>query len=277
MWEKVMIHSYSDNYYAQIEEIREPRLKEKIMVVCNQQHQIISVNFKAEACGMKKGISLKQAKQQCPEVVVVFKDEQRAYAYQKRMIDIFNDYSDDIKVFNDDEMVVDLSSSYLLFGEKPELIAKEIQKRIADELGLKVSLGVSFCEEMARLCHCHHDMMVVGEYNYRYVMDSLLIDSLTMLPMTTVKKLHHLGFMTMGDLFKCSSEELNMIFKDDHNELYQCLCQLQKQEHPFVNMIYHLKVIANHLQDACQHFYNRLNQTSLSKSQTIQTRACYKS
>ena len=278
MWEKVIVHSYFDNYYAQIEEIKDPSLKEKEFVVCNQQHQIISMNLKAEACGMKKGVSLKQARLQCPKLIALYVDKQKAYAYQKQMIDMFYEYSDNVKILNMEEIIVDLSSTYLLFNGNPELIAYEIQKRIDNELGLSVSLGVSFCEEMAKLCHRHrHDIMVVGEYHYRSMMDSLFIESLIMLPTTLKKKLNQLGFLTLGDLLLCSNEQLSLIFKNENHLIMNCLYQLQNRDHQLSNLIYHMILIKNEMQLMCQNILKRLTQSHLSKSQPIHQRACYKS
>ena len=146
--------------------------------------------------------SLWEARQQCPELVCVPAHYERYLAFSAQAKDIYTSYTDQVEPFGLDECWLDVTGSVGLFGEGPA-IADDIRSRIRRELGLTVSVGVSFNKVFAKL---GSDMKkpdattVITPENYRERAWRLPVSDLLYVGPATTRKLNRYGIMTIGDL-----------------------------------------------------------------------------
>ena len=152
--ERVILHSDMNNFYASVECMLNPELKAYPIAVCGdveERHGIVlAKNYKAKAKGVSTGEAIWQAKQKCPGLIIVPPHYDEYMKYSKKARAIYGRYTDEIEPFGMDECWLDVSGSTRAFGSG-EKIANEIKEAIKFELGLTVSVGVSYNKIFAKL------------------------------------------------------------------------------------------------------------------------------
>lgn len=141
-----ILHCDMNAYYASVEMQRRPEIRQKPVAVCGSQEErhgiVLTANYIAKPYGVKTGMAIWQAKQRCPDLVVLPPDMPEYIRISKMAREIYEDYTDQIEPFGLDESWLDVTGSIGLFGD-PMTIAQEISGRIKFELGITASIGVS--------------------------------------------------------------------------------------------------------------------------------------
>lgn len=152
--ERVILHSDLNNFYASVECMLNPELKTHPIAVCGdveERHGIVlAKNYKAKEKGVSTGEAVWQAKHKCPGLIIVPPHYDEYMKYSKKVRAIYGRYTDEIEPFGMDECWLDVSGSTRAFGSGKK-IANEIKEAIKFELGLTVSVGVSFNKIFAKL------------------------------------------------------------------------------------------------------------------------------
>ncbi len=204
--ERVILHSDLNNFYASVECLYHPELRDKPVAVCGSQSTrhgiVLAKNQIAKKMGVKTGEAIWEARNKCPDLVIVrpnFHLYMRFSLYARR---IYEEYTDLVEAFGIDENWLDVTGSTRLFGSG-EKIAHEIRERIKNELGITVSVGVSYNKIFAKLAS---DMKkpdavtVITEKDYRQKVWPLPVKELLYVGRSTGRKLNDLGIVTIGDL-----------------------------------------------------------------------------
>jgi len=209
MQERVILHSDLNNYYASVECMMDPSLKGKFVAVCGKREDrhgiVLAKNQKAKLCGVKTGEPIWQAMQKCPDLVVVPPHMDLYIKYSKLVHKIYYRYTDYIEPFGLDECWLDVSASRELFGTGED-IAHSIRKAVKQELGLTVSVGVSFNKIFAKL---GSDMKkpdavtVITRENFPQKTWGLPMGELLGIGRQTNAKLQMKGLRTIGDIARC--------------------------------------------------------------------------
>ena len=202
---RTILHVDMNNFYASVECSLHPELRGKPIAVggsAEERHGIIlAKNEAAKAKGVKTGEALWQATAKCRDLVIVpptFEAYMRYSSLARRM---YRDYTDQIEPFGLDECWLDVSGSGIL-GSGEEL-AHEIRKLVTRELGLTVSVGVSFNKVFAKL---GSDMKkpdavtVIPQESFREKIWGLPATDLLGVGRATGKRLSALGIHTIGQL-----------------------------------------------------------------------------
>ena len=125
-------------FYAAVEMQRRPEIRDKPVAVCGSQEDrhgiVLTANYAAKPFGVRTGMAVWQAKQCCPDLVVLPPDMREYIRISKLARDIYEDYTDQIEPFGLDENWLDVTGSVGLFGS-PMTMAREISDRIKFELG----------------------------------------------------------------------------------------------------------------------------------------------
>ena len=154
MTDRVILHADMNNCFASIEILHNPKLRGKPVAVggsVEDRHGIIlSRNYEAKACGVKVPQALWEARKLCPALIIVPPDYDKYLRFSRLFKKILLDYSDQVEPFGIDESWVDVSGSTHLFGSGEE-IANTIRERVKSELGITVSVGVSYNKIFAKL------------------------------------------------------------------------------------------------------------------------------
>lgn len=153
--ERVILHSDLNNFYASVACRLDPSLEGKYVAVCGsakERHGIVlAKNQKAKACGVTTGEPIWKARQKCPALVTVAPQYQAYVRFSKAVQQIYLRYTDRVESFGIDECWLDVTGSQFLFGTGQE-IAERIRREVRQEIGLTVSVGVSYNKVFAKLC-----------------------------------------------------------------------------------------------------------------------------
>ena len=152
--DRVILHIDMNNFYASVETLYDPSLKDIPMAVGGDKERrhgiVLAKNMLAKAKGVKTAEALWEAERKCPGIKFVPPHFERYAKYSRLAKEIYMQYTDMVESFGLDECWLDVTGSRRLFGSGRE-IAEEIRARVKDELGLTVSIGVSFNKIFAKL------------------------------------------------------------------------------------------------------------------------------
>jgi len=176
---------------------------------------ILAKSIPAKQYNIKTGESLMEAKQKCPDLIIVPPNynlyEQCSAAFMR----ILREYSDTVEQYSIDEAFVDMTATYHLFGT-PEETAQIIKNRIRDELGFTVNIGISTNKLLAKMASDFKkpDMVhTLYPHEIERKMWPLSVSDLFFVGRATTKKLFTMGIKTIGELAKCNPVWLRTILK----------------------------------------------------------------
>ena len=203
---RFILHSDCNGFFASVECLHNPEIRNKPVAVCgdaDKRHGIIlAKNELAKKYKIQTGEAVWQAKEKCPELVTVPPHYDRYLRFSKMATRIYSDYSDHIEPFGLDEAWIELTGSVTDF-KQAENIAHEIRQRVKLELGITVSVGVSFNKIFAKLGSDYKKpdaVTVITPDNYKNVVHPLPSDCLLGVGKATRKKLLNIGVKTIGDI-----------------------------------------------------------------------------
>ncbi len=203
---RAILHSDQNSYYASVEMMLDPSLRGKAVAVCGateERHGIIlAKSEKAKKCGVKTGMVNWEARQLCPDLVMVQPHYDQYLKYSKLAQNIYQRYTDLIEPFGMDECWLDVTNSRWCGGD-PMTIAEKIRRSIREELGLTVSIGVSFNKVYAKLGSDMKKPDAITEIspeNYREKVWPLPASDMIYCGRATTAKLARCGIHTIGDI-----------------------------------------------------------------------------
>lgn len=204
--ERTILHSDMNHFYAAVEILYDPSLLGKPVVVAGDaeaRHGIVlAKSDEAKASGVRTGEALWQARQKCPDAVFVPAHYDRYMKYSALARDLYVEYTDLVEPYGLDECWLDCTGSTHLFGDG-KTIADAIRARIKSELGLTVSVGVSFNKVFAKLgsdLKKPDATTVIGLRDFREKIWSLSVSELLYVGPATTAKLARYGIATIGQL-----------------------------------------------------------------------------
>ncbi len=207
MAERVGLHSDLNNCYASIECMLHPELKGKYIAVCGSTEDrhgiVLAKNQLAKKCGVKTGEVIWQAKQKCPQLTIVAPHMDQYLKFSKIVREIYKRYSPEVEAFGIDESWIELTGSPLLHTKTPVEIANEIRETVKSEVGLTVSVGVSFNKIFAKLgsdLKKPDAVTEITEESFRDQIWPLPASELLYVGRATDAKLQNYGIHTIGDL-----------------------------------------------------------------------------
>lgn len=211
--ERTILHCDMNNFYASVECMLNPALRGHPVAVGgdveNRHGIILAKNYEAKAFGIQTGEALWQARQKCRDLIIVPPHYEEYLKYSRLAHSIYADYTDQIEPYGMDEVWMDVSGS-AIFGQGEE-IANELRKRIKYELGLTISVGVSFCKIFAKLgsdLKKPDAVTVIPKDGFRAMIWDLPASDLLGVGHATEKLLETYGIQTIGQLATAPAEFL---------------------------------------------------------------------
>ncbi len=201
-----ILHSDLNNFYASVEVLKHPEYKDKPLIVCGSvedRHGIVlAKNQIAKEYNIKTGDVIWEAKQKCKNVVCVTADHNSYEVISRRVREIYQRYTDKIEPFGIDECWLDVSDCTKNFGSGEE-IAERIRNAVKTEIGITVSIGVSFNKIFAKLgsdLKKPDAITVINKDNFKQKVWGLSAKELLFVGKSTFDKLKSIGVHTIGDI-----------------------------------------------------------------------------
>ena len=218
MAERIILHCDLNNFFASVSLLFNPTLYDMPVAVCGsveQRHGIVlAKNELAKKCGVKTAEAIWEAKAKCKDLIILPPDYEKYHEYSLAARKIYERYTDLIEPFGIDECWLDVTGSTLLFGNGEE-IANKIRKDIKRELGITISVGVSFNKVFAKL---GSDMKkpdavtVITKQNFKEKVWPLDAGDLLFIGRKTSEKLRQNGIFKVGDIPLCDDGMLIRLF-----------------------------------------------------------------
>lgn len=204
--ERTILHSDMNNCYASIELLYRPQLRGKPLAVGGDpeaRHGIVLAKDQiAKKAGVKTGMALWQARQVCPDIVFVPPRMDLYLKFSRLAHEIYGEYTDKQEAFGIDESWLDVTESCSIKGDGMT-VANQISSRIKKELGITVSIGVSWNKIFAKLGSDYKKPDAITEIskeNYKEIVWPLKAEELLYVGRATKRKLNQYGIRTIGEL-----------------------------------------------------------------------------
>lgn len=217
MADRTILHSDLNSFYASVEIRNDPALADQPVAVGGDEQArhgiVLAANQLAKRHGIRTAEALWSARRKCPELVIVRPHFDEYARFSQAVRQIYLDYTSQIEPMSLDEAFLDVTGSRSLFGDG-EAIAHTIRRRVKRELGLTVSVGVSFNKIFAKLGSDYKKpdaVTVFSRENYRALVWPQPAANLLYVGRATAKKLAGIGVHTIGDLAAADPAALHML------------------------------------------------------------------
>ena len=218
MRERTILHSDINCCYAAIEHLHHPELAGKPLAVGGDPESrhgiVLTADYIAKKYGVKTGMALWQAKQMCPEINFISPRMDLYLRFSKMAHEIYAEYTDLQEAYGIDESWLDVTDSVNIKGDGLK-IAKEISNRMKSELGITVSIGVSFNKIYAKLGSDYKKPdAITTMYRDEFQQKAWVLPASDLLYVgrSTSAKLQKLGIRTIGDLARIDLQILHAQF-----------------------------------------------------------------
>ena len=204
---RTILHCDLNSFYASVELLSHPDLRQQPVAVCGDPDSrkgiILAKNEPAKRCGVKTAETIWQARQKCPDLALLPPHHDQYRQFSRIINDIYGQYTDLVEPFGIDESWLDITGSMHLFGGDARAIADGIRRRISQELGLTLSIGVSFNKVFAKLGSDYRKpdaTTVIPPESWQEIVWPLPLNSLLYAGPAAQRALGQYGIHTIGDL-----------------------------------------------------------------------------
>lgn len=205
--DRTILHCDLNSFYASVELLDYPELREKPVAVCGDPESrhgiILAKNEAAKRFKVQTAETVWQARKKCPDLVLLPAHHHKYHEYSKRINAIYERYTDLVEPFSVDESWLDVTGTLHLFHTDGGGLADEIRRVVRQELGLTISVGVSFNKIFAKMGSDYKKpdaTTVITRENFRDLLWPLPVSDLIFVGRATVKTLGEYGIRTIGDL-----------------------------------------------------------------------------
>lgn len=217
MADRTILHSDLNSFYASVEIRNNPTLADKPVAVGGDEQArhgiVLAANPLAKQYGIRTAETLWSARRKCPDLVIVPTHFDEYHRFSQAVRQIYLDYTSQIEPMSLDEAFLDVTGSRELFGDG-ETIAQTIRTRVKEELGLTVSIGVSFNKIFAKLGSDYKKpdaVTIFSRENYRELVWPQPVGNLLYVGKATAAKLAGIGIHTIGKLAAADPAALQML------------------------------------------------------------------
>lgn len=217
--DRIILHADCNSYFASVESIDHPEYKQAPMAVCGDPESrhgiILAKNELAKAYHIETAETIYSAKRKCPDLLLVPAHHEKYRAVCERINAIYESYTDLVERFSIDESFLDVTGSRHLFGTGQQ-IADELRRRVREEIGVTISVGVSFNRTFAKMGSDYKKpdaTTVISRENYRELLWPLPIGALLFVGKSGASLMKEHGILTIGDLAKADPRSLSFLGK----------------------------------------------------------------
>nr|WP_211658839.1 DNA polymerase IV [Phytoactinopolyspora halophila] len=195
-----ILHADLDAFYASVEQRDEPSLRNRPVIVGHGV--VLAASYEAKACGVRTAMSGAQARWLCPQAMVV-EPRMAAYAAASRAVfALFEQVTPLVEGISIDEAFLDVGGLRRISGA-PLDIARQLRRRVRDELGLPITVGIAATKFLAKVASAvakPDGLLVVSPGQELDFLHPLPVERLWGVGPATARKLRAKGMATVGDV-----------------------------------------------------------------------------
>ena len=215
--ERTILHCDCNSYFASVECIGRPELKVVPMAVCGDPESrhgiILAKNDLAKKCGVQTAETIWQAKKKCPNLTLVVPHHHLYEEYSDKINELYGQYTDLVEPFGIDESWLDVTGTLHQFGSGKE-IADTLRTRIREEIGITISVGVSFNKIFAKLGSDYQKpdaTTCVTRENFQTLLWPLPARDMLFVGGASAARLSGMGIDTIGDIARAGREQMKAL------------------------------------------------------------------
>ena len=224
--DRIILHCDMDSFFASVELLNYPELRDKPVAVCgnpeNRHGIILAKNTPAKKFKIKTAETVWQALKKCPDLVLLPPHHEKYKEYSIKINEIYQRFTDMVEPFSIDESWLDVTASQNLFGTGKE-IADTIRETVKKELGLTLSIGVSYNKIFAKMGSDYNKpdgTTVISRENYKELLWTMDVHDMFFVGNATAEKLNKAGIRTIGDLAQSNKDFLTSLLGKHGGMLY---------------------------------------------------------
>lgn len=204
--ERVILHCDANSFYASCELVYRPALRGLPVAVCGSTEErhgiVLAATREAKKCGVKTAMVNWEARQICPGLIMIPPDYGRYIHFSRRLRNMYEQYTDRVEPFGMDECWLDVSGANMDIAQGLR-IADALREQARQELGITLSVGISFNKPFAKLgsdLKKPDASTVISRENFRDVVWPLPVDEMIGIGDRMKRKLQGRYIATLGDL-----------------------------------------------------------------------------
>ena len=200
-----ILHCDLDAFFASVEQLDNPSLRGKAVVVGGSRHSrgvVSTCSYEARKYGIRSAMPVAQAYRLCPQAVFLPVNMPRYLEISQQVFSVLSQYSPIMEIISIDEAFLDISSCSRLYGS-PEEIGYSIKKQVKLELGLTISVGISYNKFLAKLASDMDKpdgLCIIAESQALELLRPLPVSRIWGIGEKTQESLDRLGIKTIGDI-----------------------------------------------------------------------------
>jgi len=198
--EATVLHADLDAFYASVEQRDAPELRGRPVIVGGGV--VLAASYEAKARGVRTAMGGRQARELCPDAVVVPPRMEAYSAASRAVYEIFRDTTPYVEGLSIDEAFLEVGGLRRIAGT-PEQIAVRLRQRVRAEVGLPISVGIArtkFLAKVASAVSKPDGLLVVEPGEEEAFLLPLPVERLWGVGAVTAERLHRLGIRTIGQL-----------------------------------------------------------------------------
>ncbi|HET6474347.1 MAG TPA: DNA polymerase IV [Pseudomonadales bacterium] len=212
-WQRIIAHADMDAFYAAVEQLDDPKLRGRPLLVGPRSHRgvVLTASYEARPFGVHSAMPMARARKLCPDALIVPPRFERYTQISQQIMSVFGDFSPDVEALSLDEAFLDMSGSEHLFGD-PRAMGRKIKDAVKEATGLAVSVGLSGTKYVAKVASDYgkpDGLVVVRPEDAEAWLAPLSVARLWGAGPKTQQRLIALGFATIGDIAKATPGELD--------------------------------------------------------------------
>ena len=203
-WPHIVVHADMDAFYAAVEQLDDPNLRGKPVLVGPKSARgvVLTASYEARPYGVASAMPVGQALRRCPDAIIVGPRFDRYKEVSSQVMDVLADFSPRVEALSMDEAFVDMTGAERLFGS-PREMGQRIKQAVREATRLDISVGVASTKYVAKVASDHDKpdgLTVVPADCATAWLAPLPVSRLWGAGKKTVPRLHALGLMTIGDV-----------------------------------------------------------------------------
>lgn len=218
--DRIILHVDIDAFYASVEQRDNPELRNKPVAVGGKSDRgvVTTASYEARPYGVRSAMSMIKAKQLCKDLIIVPGNREKYKKTSKEMFNILHSYSNKIEKISIDEAFLEIQDENYL------KIVREIKKRIKDEIGLTISVGVSYNKFLAKLAsdiEKPNGLTIINRDNVDAILKPMQVNKIFGVGPKMVEELNKLGIYYIEDIRNYDKYLLEEKFGKRGKEIYE--------------------------------------------------------
>lgn len=205
--DRTILHCDLNSFFASVELLEYPELRSRPVAVCGDPESrhgiILAKNEPAKRYNVQTTETVWQARKKCPDLILLPSHHEKYHYYSKQVNAIYGQYTDLVEPFSVDESWLDVTGTLHLFHTDGKSLADRIRRQVSEELGLTISVGVSFNKIFAKMGSDYKKpdaTTLITRENFRELLWPLPVSNLIFVGHAASKVLKDYGIKTIGDL-----------------------------------------------------------------------------